>query len=54
MQDKEAQLLSERQAQLLQQAAQQANNLPAGKPKETETKKATPKELQQAEVSATP
>ena len=54
MQDNEAQLLSERQADLVQQAAQQASSLPAGKPKETETKKATPKELQQATVSATP
>lgn len=52
MQEKEAQMLSEKQAQLPQQGLQQAGNMQAGKPKQVEAKKATPKELQQAEVSA--
>lgn len=49
MQDKEAHMMSEKQAQ---QGLQQASNVQAGKPKEVQAKKATPKELQQAEVSA--
>ena len=51
MQDKEADMVLEKQARLAQQGVQQASNMPAGKPKEVEAKKATSKELQQAEVS---
>ena len=52
MQDKEADMLLEKQARLAQQGVQRASNKPAGKPKEAEAQKATSKELQQAEVSA--
>ena len=52
MQDTEAQMLSEKQAQIVQQSLQQASNIPAGQPNKARAKKATPKELQQAEVSA--
>lgn len=52
MQDKEADMLFEKQARLGQQGVQQASNIPAGKPKEVEAQQATSKELQQAEVSA--
>lgn len=54
MQDKEAHMLFEKQAQLVQQGLEQASNVQAGKPKEMTAKQATPKELQQAEVSAVP
>lgn len=52
MQEKEAKLSCETQAQHAQQGLQQASALEAGKPDDTAAKKANPQELQQAEVSA--
>ena len=51
MQDQEARVLIEKEAQRAQQGLQQASNMQADSLEEVGAKKATPKELQQAEVS---